>query len=118
MPYKRRITALDKARVKAFNIANPGKAREYRNKPRSKILKSLYDAKKRCEDINNPQYGRKGILYLLDDCKEEAIAKLLPGYTAMLQAGIKPSLDRIDSNKHYSLDNIQALPQKENSAKH
>lgn len=111
-----------KAHEKRYRTSTNGKLKcqqrkqRYRATPRAKVVESLNGAKTRCR--RDPKYTLKGIKYLLDDCREEAIAKLLPKYIEMVNAGIKPSIDRIDSDGHYSLENIQALPFNENSAKH
>lgn len=96
------------------------KSKKNQNKPRYKILKALRDAKQRCTNPEHEQYlyyGAKGILYLIED-REAAVIKLLPGFTTMIAAGFKPSLDRVDGTKHYSIDNIQVLEFVANSIKH
>jgi hypothetical protein len=130
--YKKKYNATKEAKAARYARNKiwqngPGAASEkarhaaYQKTPRAKVLQSLRDARNRCTNPDNKKhkyYGGKGILYLLDDCREEAIAKLLPGYTAIMEAGVVPSIDRINSKGHYSLDNIQALPLSINMAKH
>jgi hypothetical protein len=110
--------------IKKWQDANPEKikikSKRSQSKPRYKILKALSDARRRCTNIDHPQYkyyGAKGIQYLIDD-REMVVAKLLPDFIALTNNGLKPSLDRIDSTKHYSIDNIQILEFVANSTKH
>lgn len=99
-----------KAQRARYKIKHPTAYSDWAKTARGRILKSLASAKRRCEnpkDKNYKSYGAKGIKYLITN-KEEAVALLLSGYQTLLDAGKIPSINRIDSNKHYSLDNIEA----------
>ena len=73
---------------------------------------------KRLQKKNNSSYLKKGILlcitkeefYNFCDRNQQLILDLYAN-------GETPSIDRIDSTKHYSLDNIQILSLKENIRK-
>jgi hypothetical protein len=73
---------------------------------KSPMCKKAYDAfnnaKQRCENANNPsypEYGAKGIKFLLPSFDEFLIGVGLPS--------AKLSLDRIDPNGHYEVGNLR-----------
>lgn len=93
---------LSTKRVRRYRIKNPWtRYREY--------------AKRRCEDVKHRSYryyGGKGIRCLLttDDVK-------LLWYRDKAYNLLKPSLERIDSNLDYSLENCMFIEFKLNSAR-
>ena len=76
---------------------------------------SYLHAQRRCKDINNERfkdYGGRGIEFYLT---MEEIKELWFRYKSYLMK--KPSIDRIDNDGHYTLDNCRFIEHAENSAK-
>lgn len=81
----------------------------------NQIVKSYYNSQK--QRVKTPLYSKKGILVVwsfeeflswMDANKER--------FELIKECGHIPSVDRIDSNKHYSLDNCRLIPNELNSA--
>lgn len=62
------------------------------------------------------RYLKKGIeLRMTRDEFIDKIQESREVYEALIKAGEKPSIDRIDSTKHYQVDNIQIISHRENA---
>jgi len=87
--------------------------------PTKKIAKMFHHAKGRCNNAKDREYvryGGRGIEYRLT--KEEELhlrVKWRPIVVQMLRKGIRPSLDRIDSDGHYEVNNLRLISWTTNS---
>ena len=80
------------------------------------MKKVLNSAKLRCANPEHPnycRYGAKGIKYLINS--DEFCAKFHDLWKMMLDEGLRPSIDRIDSDKDYVIDNMRVIDVKDNS---
>lgn len=67
-------------------------------------------------DVNHQRYLNKGILNKLSRAEFEAFCDQNEGVIlALWQEGETPTVDRIDSNGHYELENIRILSKRHNS---
>jgi len=107
------------SKFKAYAIKHREEIKEYREKyfssKHGKIMQIMQNIRKRCDEPTNKRfhrYGGRGIKNLLtyDD-----ISMLWERDKA--NSLVKPSLDRIDVNGNYEIDNCQFIEMKENSRK-
>lgn len=78
-------------------------------------MKSYFNARERCNNKTNNRYsfyGKKGIKFLLT---KEEIKEIWVRDSAHLMK--RPSIDRIDNNGDYTLENCQFIELSENSRK-
>jgi len=84
-------------------------------RPEYHMKKALNNAKYRCENPNTDsyaRYGAKGIKYQIDP--DEFCEIFRDKWKAMMDAGQRPSIDRIDPSKDYVMDNIRIVEHKDN----
>ena len=85
-------------------------------RPEYHMKKALNNARYRCE---NPKYesyayyGAKGIKYQIDPNEFCKIFK--DKWKAMMDAGLRPSIDRIDPTKDYTIDNVRIVDVADNT---
>lgn len=87
--------------------------------PRYAMSRMLSQAELRCTNPKRnsyPRYGGRGIKFMLED-REEFYAKFEKIVSLYLSIGGKPSIDRIDSDGHYEMNNVQIIPNPLNTAK-
>ena len=93
--------------------------RQYDKTPRGRLLRLLKAAKGRCSNPNNKDYkfySSRGIKFLLSKADKEAfVERWTPLTKTMLNAGLSPSLDRIDPNRSYENGNLRIVTWEENA---
>lgn len=81
-----------------------------KTKPTYVMSRMLSFARMRCENPKNDSYARyggRGIKFNID--RKDFYSKFKKKVDIMLKAGKTPSIDRIDSDGHYEMNNIQIV---------